>query len=220
MNRTYRHTTTIITAMLVVLATLTAPSNATTTKKKKKAGRTTTRRPTTTKPAVTTTKPATTTTRPATTKPPGTTIAPLTQDAALAAYQRWQDVEYVLFVNPESAPVELPRVATADYLRTRLDGAKRQEGQTWTGKREEYQSFDVRIERFAGNEALIRGCVRQSAAPNVYRANGKVVPGTDKVWASDQGVYMQYLAPLGGWVVAKVERAEDVEGQSKCADGR
>jgi hypothetical protein len=163
-----------------------------------------------------TTLPGTPTTAPTSSVPAG--VDPQSQEAVLAAYQRFEDVRYALWVDPTKAKIEAPKVATGLQLASQLDVAKASIGTTWTGKREERRSLDTRIIEYNPPIAVVRSCVAGTMTPLVYVASGLQVP--DQVsFASDSAINMRYVKGKG-WLVTSIDWYDKSYGDSLCAAGR
>jgi hypothetical protein len=170
-------------------------------------------KPITTRPAKTTPEPPTTTVGSGATTPKAAT-----PEAVTAAYQHLADVRYGLMVDPRPYKTELPEVASnsaLDYY-TKLFAANVK--YRWTGPRDEFKSIDLRIQSVNKNEAVVRVCEWTGTSPYIDE-NGAPVVGSDKIAADELRLVFQYSAKFG-WLVTEDLRIQDVEGGSKCADGK
>jgi hypothetical protein len=150
---------------------------------------------------------------------PAGVVDPQSQEAVLAAYQRFEDVRYALFVDPTKAKTELPKVATELTLARELRIAKELLGTTWTAKREEWRSLDTRIIEYNPPTATIRACVTGSNAPTVFLASGLPIPDQTVDFAIDSGINMRYVKGAG-WLVTSIDWYDEVFAKSRCAAGR
>jgi hypothetical protein len=164
-----------------------------------------------------TTLPGSPTTVPTSTVPAGV-VDPQSQEAVLAAYQRFEDIRYAVYVDKTKATIELPKVAAELTLAAELRVAKSMAGTTWTAKREEWRSLDTRIIEFNPPTAVVRACITGSMAPVLVLATGLQIP--DQVsFSSDSAVNMRYVKGKG-WLVTSIDWFDDSFGDSKCAVGR
>jgi hypothetical protein len=164
------------------------------------------------------TKTATTLPSSPTSTVPAGVVDPQSQEAVLAAYQRFEDVRYAVYVDKTKATIELPKVATELTLAAELRVAKSMAGTTWTAKREEWRSLDTRIIEFNPPTAVVRACITGSMAPVLVLATGLQIP--DQVsFSSDSAVNMHYVKGKG-WLVTSIDWFDDSFGDSKCAVGR
>jgi hypothetical protein len=149
---------------------------------------------------------------------PAGVVDPQSQEAVLAAYQRFEDIRYAVYVDKTKATIELPKVAAELTLAAELRVAKSMAGTTWTAKREEWRSLDTRIIEFNPPTAVVRACITGSMAPVLVLATGLQIP--DQVsFSSDSAVNMRYVKGKG-WLVTSIDWFDDSFGDSKCAVGR
>jgi hypothetical protein len=150
---------------------------------------------------------------------PAGVVDPQSQEAVLAAYQRFEDVRYAVYVDPTKGKTELPKVATELTLANELRITNGSIGMTWTAKREEWRSLDTRIIEYDPPIAVIRACVTGSNAPTVFVATGLPIPDQTVDFAIDSQINMRY-AKGKGWLVTQINYYDEVFAKSKCVAGR
>jgi hypothetical protein len=207
-----------IAAMVIVfsLAGTSLNAHAAQTTKKKVA----VKKKVTTKKPVATQKPVTTRLA-GTTGVPTTTINPISDQGLINGYLRFVDVDYKVTQDPTQAKKLLPTVATGDALTYWLAFYSRfAPGDRWTGTRNDIKLFDLRVLELSDRYGVLRVCRYDGPLPTVDK-NGTPYPGTDTPLVDDLRLELQYVNKKVGWLLAKdLKKPGEVEGESKCADGK
>ena len=81
------------------------------------------------------------------------------------------------------------------------------------------EAIDFRIESSSPSAAVLRVCERSRSVPT-YKKDDSPVPGGVVLYVTDLQIKVVYSPKAKHWLIAGGGHFEDVEGQSKCADGK
>jgi hypothetical protein len=162
--------------------------------------------------------------KPTTTKK--ATAADLRRRAVLDLYARQKDLQYRYLTN-RTTTLLVPKEGPSVFTGVRLDFATRDEARgqaagTYLDMRpEQYESFDLRIESLSTTTAVLRVCERTSGYHYRKSDNQRADPNESETpFTTDLELTAVYSAKTKRWLLAKALYIEEVEGTSRCADGR
>jgi hypothetical protein len=81
------------------------------------------------------------------------------------------------------------------------------------------ESLNLRVESSSATAAIMRVCQRYSTVSPKYKKDDTVAPGP-VTYVTDLQISTVYSAKAKRWFISEYPHFEDVEGQSKCADGK